>query len=149
MADATSSLRGAGGSLQRACTPRHHPGMGPPNLPAKVCATCGRTFAWRKKWARQWAEVVHCSDRCRSRRKRDETIELETRILALLAQRARGATICPSEVLPDEEKQDANRMESVRAAARRLGHGARIDILQRGGVVDPDHARGPIRLRLR
>ena len=123
--------------------------MAPPNLPAKVCATCGRTFAWRKKWALQWAEVAHCGDRCRSRRNRDEKIELETRILALLAQRARGATICPSEVLPDEEKQDARRMDSVRAAARRLAHDATIDILQRGVVVDPDDARGPIRLRLR
>jgi len=118
-------------------------------LPAKVCATCGRSFAWRKKWARHWAEVVHCSDRCRSRRKRDETTELEARILALLSQRARGATICPSEVLPDEEKQDAKRIECVRAAARRLAHRAAIDILQRGVVVDPDRARGPLRLRLR
>ncbi len=123
--------------------------MAPPNLPTKVCATCGRTFAWRKKWARQWAEVAHCSDRCRSRRNRKEKTELETRILILLAQRARGATICPSEVLPDEEKQDAERMDSVRAAARRLAHDATIDILQRGVVVDPDGARGPIRLRLR
>lgn len=123
--------------------------MGPPNLPAKVCPTCGRTFAWRKKWARDWAEVLHCSDRCRSRRKRDATTELEARILALLAQRARGATICASEVLPDEEKQDAACMESVRAAARRLAHRAAIDILQRGGIVDPDQARGPLRLRLR
>ena len=40
-------------------------------------------------------------------------------------------------------------MESVRAAARRLAHGDRIEVLQRGVVVDPDHTRGPIRLRLR
>jgi hypothetical protein len=123
--------------------------MPPSKLPAKVCATCGRTFSWRKKWARQWAEVVHCSDRCRSGRSGDETLDLETRILALLAQRARGASICPSEVLPTEDKQDAKRMESGRAAARRLAHTATIDILQRGVIVDPDHARGPIRLRLR
>ncbi len=119
------------------------------NLPQKVCGTCGRSFAWRKKWARNWAEVVHCSDRCRGRRGRDETIELETRILALLGKRARGATICPSEVLPDDEKQEAQRMEAVRAAARRLAHGATIDIVQGGVVVHPDRARGPIRLRLR
>jgi hypothetical protein len=123
--------------------------MASAELATKVCATCGRTFAWRKKWARHWAEVTHCSDRCRSRRKRDETVELETRIVALLARRARGASICPSEVLSGEEQQDSTRMEAVRAAARRLAHGASIDILQRGVVVDPDHARGPIRLRLR
>ncbi|MDQ0457835.1 DUF2256 domain-containing protein [Rhizobium paknamense] len=35
------------------------------HLPAKVCVTCDRPFAWRKKWARDWAEVRYCSERCR------------------------------------------------------------------------------------
>lgn len=39
------------------------------DLPEKVCATCGRPFTWRKKWARVWDEVRFCSDRCRSARK--------------------------------------------------------------------------------
>jgi hypothetical protein len=34
------------------------------NLPSKACATCGRPFEWRKKWARDWANVKHCSKRC-------------------------------------------------------------------------------------
>lgn len=34
-------------------------------LPTKVCAVCGRPFAWRKKWARDWEAVRHCSERCR------------------------------------------------------------------------------------
>ncbi|PZX51161.1 hypothetical protein LX76_03202 [Cereibacter changlensis] len=38
------------------------------DLPSKLCATCGRPFAWRKKWARDWEAVKHCSDRCRSSR---------------------------------------------------------------------------------
>ncbi|MFT8246546.1 DUF2256 domain-containing protein [Roseomonas sp. BN140053] len=37
-----------------------------PNLPTKICGACGRPFAWRKKWARCWAEVRFCSDACRS-----------------------------------------------------------------------------------
>ena len=117
--------------------------------PEKTCPTCGRSFAWRKRWARQWAEVVYCSDGCRRRKNDPRQSDLEARILALLAARARAATICPSEVLPAEEKQDKARMEEVRCAARRLAHRAVIDIVQRGAVVDPDHARGPIRLRLR
>ena len=117
--------------------------------PAKSCPTCGRSFAWRKRWARQWATVVYCSDGCRRRKNEARQSDLEARILALLATRARGATICPSEVLPAEEKQDKARMEEVRSAARRLVQRAAIDIVQRGAVVDPDHARGPIRLRLR
>lgn len=39
------------------------------DLPTKICATCGRPFAWRKKWERVWDEVRYCSDRCRSERK--------------------------------------------------------------------------------
>ncbi|MFM7358926.1 MAG: DUF2256 domain-containing protein [Sediminibacterium sp.] len=34
-------------------------------LPSRTCATCGRPFAWRKKWARNWDTVLYCSDRCR------------------------------------------------------------------------------------
>jgi hypothetical protein len=40
------------------------------DLPAKTCATCGRLFVWRKKWAKVWLEVRHCSDRCRQEKGR-------------------------------------------------------------------------------
>lgn len=36
------------------------------DLPSKTCAACGRPFVWRKKWARDWPQVKHCSDRCRA-----------------------------------------------------------------------------------
>ncbi len=36
-----------------------------PNLPEKICAACGRPFAWRKKWARDWDKVKTCSERCK------------------------------------------------------------------------------------
>ena len=35
------------------------------DLPAKICAVCGKPFSWRRKWEKVWAEVRHCSDRCR------------------------------------------------------------------------------------
>ncbi len=35
------------------------------HLPTKICVTCGRPFAWRKKWERVWEDVKFCSDRCR------------------------------------------------------------------------------------
>jgi hypothetical protein len=38
------------------------------DLPVKTCATCGRPMVWRRKWARVWDEVRHCSDRCRRNR---------------------------------------------------------------------------------
>jgi hypothetical protein len=39
-----------------------------PHLPQKICAACGRPFAWRRKWARDWEQVRYCSDACRSGR---------------------------------------------------------------------------------
>jgi hypothetical protein len=35
------------------------------HLPTKICLTCGRPFAWRKKWARDWDQVKYCSQACR------------------------------------------------------------------------------------
>jgi hypothetical protein len=34
-------------------------------LPSKPCVACGRAMTWRKAWAKNWAEVRYCSDRCR------------------------------------------------------------------------------------
>ncbi|MFO0876568.1 MAG: DUF2256 domain-containing protein [Gemmataceae bacterium] len=41
-----------------------------PHLPTRICATCSRPFAWRKRWARCWDEIRHCSDACRRQRTR-------------------------------------------------------------------------------
>ncbi|NBS54525.1 DUF2256 domain-containing protein [bacterium] len=30
-----------------------------------MCVHCGRSFAWRKKWERDWEQVKYCSDACR------------------------------------------------------------------------------------
>lgn len=42
-------------------------GVAKRDLPTKLCAACGRPFAWRKKWARDWENVRYCSDACRAR----------------------------------------------------------------------------------
>ena len=39
-----------------------------PDRPSKVCVACGRPFAWRKKWERDWEQVKYCSERCRRSR---------------------------------------------------------------------------------
>jgi hypothetical protein len=36
-------------------------------LPSKPCAACGLAMTWRRRWARNWAEVKYCSDACRQR----------------------------------------------------------------------------------
>ncbi len=114
----------------------------------KTCARCGREIAWRKKWARDWENVRWCSDGCRRAGVTAGDEALETAILALLEQRPRGATICPSEVAR-QVGGDAWRdlMEPVRSAARRLVARDRVSIVQGGKVVDPSTAKGPIRIR--
>jgi hypothetical protein len=117
-------------------------------LPSKPCARCGRTFTWRKKWARDWEQVRFCSDRCR--RAPDDGDAYEAAVLELLSQRAAGATICPSEAARAVEPEAwREHMEDARAAARRLVTRGLVDITQGGQVVDGDRARGPIRVRLR
>ena len=32
----------------------------------KICLSCGRPFAWRKKWSQVWAEMKTCSVRCKA-----------------------------------------------------------------------------------
>ena len=121
-----------------------------PTLPSKVCAACGRSFVWRKKWARDWAQVRYCSERCRTHKAPEAAAALERRILDMLAARAQGATMCPSEVARAEGGEDWRaRMEPVRAAARRLVERGAVEIVQGGRVVEPSTARGAIRLRLR
>ncbi|HEC74383.1 MAG TPA: DUF2256 domain-containing protein [Methylophaga aminisulfidivorans] len=34
-------------------------------LPTKDCPVCNRPFSWRKKWQRDWQNVIYCSQRCR------------------------------------------------------------------------------------
>ncbi|OJH36484.1 DUF2256 and DUF3253 domain-containing protein [Cystobacter ferrugineus] len=116
----------------------------------KVCAVCGRSITWRKKWEKDWEQVRYCSERCRRRKDVGRQDGLERRILEMLATRARGATMCPSEVARAEGGEDWREwMEPVREAARRLVARGEVEILQGGRVVDPSTARGPIRLRLR
>lgn len=116
--------------------------------PPKFCVVCGRCFEWRKKWARDWDSVRYCSAACRTRGVRPVDVELESAIIDLLAARPAHSTMCPSEVarmLGGEAWQTL--MEPAREAARRLAVAGRIEIIQRGAVVDPSRAKGPIRLR--
>lgn len=75
---------------------------------------------------------------------------LQQAILELLARRRDGATICPSEAartVAGAGNEWRPLMDDARAAAARLVEAGRVDITQRGQVVDPATARGPIRIR--
>jgi len=75
---------------------------------------------------------------------------LERSVRSLLADRADGATICPSEAA---RAVGADRwrelMEPARAATRRLVDAGEVEVTQGGRVVDLARARGPIRIRRR
>ena len=115
----------------------------------KTCAACGRTIEWRKKWARDWDDVRWCSAACRRRGVTDQDADLQRRVLAMLADRARTSSICPSDVARDVAPDDWRPlMEPVRRAARRLVQRGEVEITQKGSVVDPSTAKGPIRIRL-
>lgn len=115
----------------------------------KTCVVCGRTMQWRKKWERSWDEVRHCSGACRRRGLTQVDQDLETAIVQLLSDRARGASICPSEAARVVAGDDwRSCMEPARAAARRLAADGRVEITQRHRRVDPSTAKGPIRIRL-
>lgn len=111
----------------------------------KVCALCGRTIEPRKKWSRNWESVKYCSERCRRSKGNPQH---EAKILELLNQRASSSSLCPSEVLPLELRKDKSKMEEVRQAARRLVQQGLLVITQKGQIVDPSTAKGPIRLKL-
>jgi hypothetical protein len=35
------------------------------DLPVKTCPVCKRLFTWRKKWRKDWDNVIYCSEKCR------------------------------------------------------------------------------------
>jgi len=72
--------------------------------------------------------------------------EIERTILALLEARDPGKTICPSDAARALAEDWRPLMDPVRSVARGM---EAIEITQKGRVVDPDTARGPLRLRLR
>lgn len=116
----------------------------------KVCASCGRRIAPRRRWSSRpgaWEAVRRCSAECRGRR---ADPRLEAAILALLAERPRRASICPSEAARRVDPAGWRALlEPARAAARRLAAQGRLEIARGGRALDPSRARGPIRLRLR
>lgn len=75
---------------------------------------------------------------------------LEEAIMALLAERREGRTICPSEAARAVGGQNwRDHMPLAREAAAALAAGGRVDVLQKGEPVDALKARGAIRLRLK
>jgi len=114
----------------------------------KLCVSCGRKFAYQKRWEKNWADVRYCSKSCRQDKFEKRDAVLETLILKLLKDQA--TSIAPLEI---EGKLDTenykNLKERIRRAARRLVAKNQIDILQKGKIVDASTAKGSIEVRLK
>ncbi len=118
----------------------------------KACLRCGRVITWRKKWARVWEQVQYCSDACRRARLTPLDLELEAVLLELLARRARGVSVCPSEavrqfVSPEHPRWPDLCHRARRAACRLAGRGL-VELTKAGAVADPSRTSGPVRVRL-
>ncbi|HYH61216.1 MAG TPA: DUF3253 domain-containing protein [Solirubrobacterales bacterium] len=75
--------------------------------------------------------------------------DAQSQILALLAQRDPGKTICPSDAARALDPTGFRAlMPTVRDAARELVAKGQIEVTQGGEPVALDSAHGPIRLRL-
>ena len=75
--------------------------------------------------------------------------DIAAKILELLAARAPGATICPSDAaraLASDEAAWRALMPQVRRAAATLAAAGKLRVTQHGEDVDALAARGPIRL---
>lgn len=110
----------------------------PAPLPSRVCQSCGRAFAWRKKWARDWEQVRYCSKACRSSGHPGRLVHClaerltEERLLALDTQLERSLG-CGR--------------ERLRSAARLLAQAGSAQLLHQGKQVSPNEARGALTLR--
>ena len=115
------------------------------------CVICGRRMPVKKNRRPGDTPQKFCSAACRKMRLGADDEALEQLICALLKERGHGKTICPSEAARrhfGDAGLKPERMEQTRRAARRLVAAGVIEIMQRGHIVDPSTARGPIRLRL-
>ncbi|WP_207769319.1 DUF2256 and DUF3253 domain-containing protein [Nocardioides currus] len=118
--------------------------------PPKTCASCGRRIEWRKKWERDWDDVRYCSTACRRRGVTPVDRALEDALHTLVAAAGARAvdvaeaadTVAAATGRPRQELD-----EPARRAARRLVSRGEVSIVQKGRVVDPSTAKGPISVR--
>jgi hypothetical protein len=81
--------------------------------------------------------------------KTDECNAMEAAILKLLKARKPGASICPSEAARALFGTGwREQMPQIRAVVNEMAKQSRIEICQKGFVVDPVTVKGPICLRI-
>ncbi|RYY07644.1 MAG: DUF3253 domain-containing protein [Sphingobacteriaceae bacterium] len=75
---------------------------------------------------------------------------IEQAILKMATNRGVDKTICPSEVAREIFDDNwRNQMDNIRNVAFELEKAGKIDIMQKGQKINPNHIIGPIRIRIR
>jgi hypothetical protein len=74
--------------------------------------------------------------------------EIAATLVALVRERGRGKTLCPSDAARALRADWRPLMPAVRATAAKLQQRGALQAFQKGRPVDPATARGPIRLGL-
>jgi hypothetical protein len=80
--------------------------------------------------------------------------QIDKIILELLGERGAGKSICPSEAARRMAEREGHPerwrawLKLTRATALSMAKDGRVVVLQRGERIDPETARGAIRLRL-
>lgn len=114
----------------------------------KTCSVCGRTFGWRKRWAKTWSQIKVCSSACGRRRLTRIDRALEEAIVSMLHESARGGSISPVDAAKAVAEDWKPLNERAREAARRLCGRGLIEFWQSGRIVEASSAKGPVQLRL-
>jgi Protein of unknown function (DUF3253) len=82
---------------------------------------------------------------------RSDSGRLRAAILSLAAERGPSSSICPSDAaraVGGDGWRDL--MEDARDVARTMARAGRVEVTQRGEVLDPDAPwRGPVRIRIK
>ena len=113
---------------------------------SKRCASCGRSFEYQKRWAATWSNVRYCSKRCRQEKLEKRDKSLEEAILAALSNQPKGTAV-DMQKLAETNQQIP--LERSRRAVHRLAAAGKLEVLQKGRVVDPSRAKGATQLRLK
>ncbi len=112
--------------------------------PDKICATCGRPFAWRRAWADRWDEVRYCSKGCRRHKPNRTDRALESALLEAATRRREVPTDDAAMAVGGDEWHGLR--ERARRAARRLAATGKVDLVQGGRRAEPD-TKGPLSVR--
>jgi len=134
-------------SAQKTKSQQHRTALG---NETKLCASCGRIFSYQKRWAKNWEAVRYCSSSCRQDKFEKRDVILEATILSQLNTLPKNTTISLSDIEKNTELPNIrNLKERLRRAVRRLLAKDKLDILQKGRLVDASTAKGDIELRLK